>query len=165
MTGKSVLLDNNVYYLDATRDYADLFSGFKGKESDLIPILQRVQEQKGYLSEEAIRAISGFLKISESQIYGVASFYSQFRFIAPGRHSIKICVGTACHVKGGYILCEATARALGVPLGQTTADGRYDFQQVACLGCCALAPVIQIDKDIHSRMTVISLQRILEKYE
>jgi NADH-quinone oxidoreductase subunit E len=147
------------------KDYIDVFSGFKGEEGDLIPILQRVQEKFGYLSEEAVKQISGFLKISENQIFGVASFYSQFRFYPPGRNSIKVCLGTACHVRGGQILCEAVERELDISPGQTTQDQRFDLQRVACLGCCALAPVIQVNDDIHSRMTVIRLKEILNRYE
>ncbi len=148
-----------------SRDYIDTFSGFKGEEGDLIPILQRVQEKLGYISEEAIQHISRFLKISENQIFGVASFYSQFRFTEPGRNSIKVCMGTACHVRGGQILCEAVERELDISPGQTTKDKRFDLQRVACLGCCALAPVIQVNDDIYSRMTVIRLKEILNKYE
>jgi NADH-quinone oxidoreductase subunit E len=147
------------------KDYVDVFSGFKGEEEDLIPILQRVQEKFGYLSEEAVKQISRFLKISENQIFGVASFYSQFRFYPPGRNSIKVCLGTACHVRGGQILCEAVQRELDVSPGETTQDQRFDLQRVACLGCCALAPVIQVNDDIHSRMTVIRLKEILNRYE
>ena len=145
--------------------YSDIFSGFKGEEGDLIPILQRIQEKLGYIHKEAVRHISRFLKISENQIFGVASFYSQFRFTAPGRNSIKVCLGTACHVRGGQILCEAVQRELDVSPGQTTKDRRFDLQRVACLGCCALAPVLQINDDIYSRMTVIRLKEILDKYE
>jgi NADH-quinone oxidoreductase subunit E len=148
-----------------SRDYIDTFSGFKGEEGDLIPILQKVQKKFGYISEEAIKNISRFLKISENQIFGVASFYSQFRFNPPGRNSIKVCLGTACHVRGGQILCEAVERELNISPGQTTEDKRFDLQRVACLGCCALAPVIQINDDIYSRMTVIRLKEILNKYE
>ena len=143
----------------------DIFSGYKGEEGDLIPILQRVQEKYGYIMEDAIGHISRFLKISENQIFGVASFYSQFRFTAPGRNSIKVCLGTACHVQGGRILCDAVERELDISPGQTTEDGRFDLQRVACLGCCALAPVIQINDDIYSQMTVIRLKEILENYE
>jgi NADH-quinone oxidoreductase subunit E len=146
-------------------DATGIFSGFKGEEGDLIPILQKIQEKLGYISEEAIKHTSRFLKISENQIFGVASFYSQFRFNAPGRNSIKVCLGTACHVRGGQILCEAVQRELDVSPGQTTKDQRFDLQRVACLGCCALAPVIQINSDIYSRMTVIRLKEILNKYE
>lgn len=147
------------------KDCIDIFSGFKGEEGDLIPILQKIQEKFGYISEETIKHASRFLKISENQIFGVASFYSQFRFVAPGRNSIKVCLGTACHVRGGQILCEAVERELEVLPGQTTKDQRFDLQRVACLGCCALAPVIQVNSDIYSRMTVIRLKEILNKYE
>jgi NADH-quinone oxidoreductase subunit E len=147
------------------KDYAGIFAGFRGEEGDLIPILQKTQEKIGYIPREAVKRISRFLKISENQIYGVASFYSQFRFTAPGRNSIKVCLGTACHVKGGQILCEAVERELDLKPGETTADRRYDLERVACLGCCALAPVIQVNDDIYSRMTVIRLKEILGKYE
>jgi NADH-quinone oxidoreductase subunit E len=147
------------------KDCIDTFSGFKGEEGDLIPILQKTQEKHGYISEEAIRGISRFLKISENQIFGVASFYSQFRFTQPGRNSIKVCMGTACHVRGGQILCEAIQRELDISPGETSQDKRFDLQRVACLGCCALAPVVQINDDIYSQMTVIRLKEILNKYE
>ncbi len=149
----------------ADKEYHQIFSGFEGQEGDLIPILQRTQERFRYLPEGAIRQISQFLRISENQIYGVASFYSQFRFTAPGRNSIKVCLGTACHVRGGQILLDAVERELEIDPGETTADGRYDLQRVACLGCCALAPVVQINEDIYSRMTVIRLKEILANYE
>lgn len=147
------------------KDYVQMFSGFKGEEGDLIPILQGVQEKLGYISEEATRHVSQFLRISENQVFGVASFYSQFRFTPPGRNSIKVCLGTACHVRGGQILCEALQRELGISPGQTTEDKRFDLQRVACLGCCALAPVVQINDDIYSRMTVVRLKQILDGYE
>lgn len=140
------------------------FSGFKGEEGDLIPILQRVQEKFGLISEDMVKTISTFLKISENQIFGVASFYSQFRFTEPGKNSIKVCLGTACHVRGGQILSEAVERELGISHGQTTEDKQFDFQRVACLGCCALAPVVQVNNDIYGGVTVIRLKEILEKY-
>lgn len=147
------------------KDYIGILSEFQGEEGDLIPLLQRIQEKSGYISKEAIKNISRFLKISENQIFGVASFYSQFRFNPPGRNSIKACLGTACHVRGGQVLCEALERELEISTGQTTKDRKFDLQRVACLGCCALAPVVQINDDIHIRMTVIRLKGILDKYE
>ena len=95
----------------------NLVSGFKGEEGELIPLLQRVQERLGYISEEAVGRISRFLRISENQIFGVASFYSQFRFIPPGRNSVRVCSGTACHVRGGQILGETVERQLGISPG------------------------------------------------
>ena len=151
--------------MNTSENYIEVFSGFHGEQGDLIPVLQRVQGKFGYISEESTRMISRFLRISEGQIYGVASFYSQFRFIEPGRHSIKVCLGTACHVSGGHVLAAAVQRLLGILPGETTEDKRFDFQRVACLGCCALAPVVQVDDDVHSRMSVIRLKQILEEYD
>jgi NADH-quinone oxidoreductase subunit E len=132
---------------------------------DLIPILQKVQEEAGYISEESVRRISRFLKMSENEIYGVASFYSQFRFNEPGRHSVKVCLGTACHVAGGSRLSEAVQRELNIAHGETTSDKRFDYERVACLGCCALAPVVKVGEDIHSRVTVQGLNEILDNCE
>jgi NADH-quinone oxidoreductase subunit E len=165
MTNKTLTRKRAGRVAAAEMDYTRIFSGFRGEEGDLIPILQKTQEKFGYLPKEAVERISRFLKISENQIFGVASFYSQFRFTAPGRNSIKVCLGTACHVRGGQILCEALERELEIGPGETTKDRRFDLERVACLGCCALAPVIQINDDIHSRMTVIRLKEILNKYE
>lgn len=136
-----------------------------GDAGGLIPILQKVQGLEGYISPTAISRISSHLRISRSRIYGVATFYSQFRFIPPGRHSTKICLGTACHVQGGDFLLNALQLEIGIHPGQTTEDGRFDLERVACLGCCALAPVMMVDDDIYSRMSVIKLKEVLKKYE
>ncbi|HNT68269.1 MAG TPA: NADH-quinone oxidoreductase subunit NuoE [Syntrophorhabdaceae bacterium] len=137
-----------------------------GRTSDeLIPILQDVQKELGFISPESVKKISRYLKVSENQIYGVSSFYAQFRFTEPGRHGIKVCLGTACHVRGGATLLEMLERGLGISCGQTTDDKRYDLERVACLGCCALSPVVQIDRDIYSRMTVNRLTELLKEYE
>jgi len=137
-----------------------------GRTSDeLIPILQDFQREFGYISPESVKKISRYLKVSENQIYGVSSFYAQFRFTEPGRHGVKVCLGTACHVRGGATLLEVLERGLGISCGQTTEDKRYDLERVACLGCCALSPVVQIDRDIYSRMTVNRLTELLKEYE
>jgi NADH-quinone oxidoreductase subunit E len=137
-----------------------------GRTSDeMIPILQDVQKEFGYISPESVKRISRYLKVSENQIYGVSSFYAQFRFTEPGRHGVKVCLGTACHVRGGATLLEVLERGLGISCGQTTDDKRYDLERVACLGCCALSPVVQIDRDIYSRMTVNRLTELLKEYE
>lgn len=147
------------------QEFSHIAAHYKGEEGDLIPLLQQVQNKDGYIADVSIKHISRFLKISENQIFGVASFYSQFKFTPPGRNSIKVCLGTACHVRGGQVLLDAVERELNITPGQTTEDGRFDLQRVACLGCCALAPVVQINNDIYSRMTVIRLHETLEKYE
>ena len=147
------------------KDTVELYPGFKGDEGDLIPLLQLTQKKHGYLHEDEIKNIAHFLKISENQIYGVASFYSQFRFNEPGRNVIKVCLGTACHVSGGQILREFLERELEIRAGETTKDKRFELQRVACLGCCALAPVVQVNDDTYSQVSVIKLNEILEKYE
>ncbi len=146
-------------------DYEEVFSSFNGEAGDTIPLLQKIQSKEGYISPKSIRQISRFLKISENELYGVATFYAQFRFTHPGRHSIKVCLGTACHVQGGQVICDTLERNLGIHAGQTTPDGRFDIQRVACLGCCSLAPVIQIDDHIHSKVASTQLEKKLEKYE
>lgn len=134
-------------------------------KGNLIQILQEVQRAEGYIPGEVLHVISKHLWMSRSEIYGVASFYSQFKFNPPGRHSIKICQGTACHVQGGDFLLNALKSEIGIAPNETTADGRFDLERVACLGCCALAPVVMIDDTIHSNMSVIKLKETLAKYE
>ncbi|RKX26170.1 MAG: hypothetical protein DRP45_04170 [Candidatus Zixiibacteriota bacterium] len=147
------------------KEYEKLFSGFKGIEDDILAIFLRVQKKDGYISEEAIRRVSRFLKISENRLYGVATFYPKFRFTKPGRNTVKVCMGTACHVHGGQSLSDAVGWQLGISLGQTTDDGHFDFQRVTCLGCCTLAPVVQINDDIHDRVLVTGLKETLKQYE
>ena len=132
---------------------------------EMIPILQDVQKKFGYIGPESIKKISRYLKVSENQVFGVSSFYAQFRFTEPGRHAVKVCLGTACHVRGGATLLEMLERGLEITCGETTEDKRYDLERVACLGCCALSPVVQIDHDIYSRMSVNKLTELLKKYE
>ena len=134
-------------------------------KGNLIAILQQVQKAKGYITSEAVTSISSHLSISRSQIFGVASFYSQFRFNPPGRNSVRICLGTACHVQGGDFLLNALRSEIGISPNETTPDGRFDLERVACLGCCALAPVVMINDDIFSNMSVVKLKEILNRYE
>jgi NADH:ubiquinone oxidoreductase subunit E len=135
------------------------------KPEELIPILQDVQKELGYVSIEAVRLISRYLRISENQIFGVSSFYAQFRFTPPGRHSIKVCLGTACHVRGGANVLDTLETGLECHCGETTSDGRFDLDRVACLGCCALSPVVSIDDNIFSRVSVNKLSELLKLYE
>jgi NADH-quinone oxidoreductase subunit E len=138
---------------------------FRAERGSLIPMLQRVQEGLGYISEEALQQVAKHLGLTESQVYGVASFYAQFRFTPPGRHSISVCLGTACHVRGGQRLMEIVQRDLGTSAGASTSDGRFDLNRVACLGCCALSPVVKIDHDIYSNVTTTKIRGILNEYE
>ncbi len=130
----------------------------------LIPLLQEVQKQEGYISKDAVVKISHHLRVSRGTVYGVATFYSQFKFNPPGRNSIKICLGTACHVQGADFLLNALQLEIGIKPGETTEDGRFDLERVACLGCCAIAPVMMINKNIHSHMSVIKIRQVLSNY-
>jgi NADH-quinone oxidoreductase subunit E len=131
--------------------------------SELIPLLQRAQEKLGYLSPDAVGRIARRLRLSDSEVFGVASFYAQFRFTPPGRHRLRVCLGTACHVRGGVQMLETVQRRLGVQAGQTTPDGEYDLERVACLGCCALAPVVTLDTAVYGQMSVLRLQAMLDE--
>jgi NADH-quinone oxidoreductase subunit E len=131
----------------------------------LIPILQDVQAAEGFLSPESIQEISRHLRITENDIYGVATFYTHFRFEPPGEHTIHVCLGTACHVRGGQPISAMLERRLGVAQGQTTPDGQFELHHVACLGCCALAPVVKIDETIHGKMSVLKLGKVMDELE
>ena len=135
------------------------------RKDSLIPILQDVQKGAGFIAPESVAAISRYLRISENEIFGVCSFYAQFRLNPPGRHSLKVCLGTACHVKGGSTLLDTMEVELGIECGEATPDGRFDLDRVACLGCCALSPVVQVDGKIFSKITVNRLTELLKYYE
>jgi NADH:ubiquinone oxidoreductase subunit E len=113
-----------------------------GDPSQLIPLLQKVQEATGFLSREALDAIAGHLGLSTAAVFGVASFYNQFRFTAPGRVHLQVCRGTACHVKGSSDVLDTLQRELRIQPGQTTRDGAFSLETVACVGACSLAPVV-----------------------
>ncbi len=130
----------------------------------LIPILQEVQEARGFVSRDAIVRIGRHLSLPASKIYGVATFYNQFRFQAPGRIQVQVCRGTACHVKGSAAVLEAICRNLKIQPGQTTRDGLFSLEVVACIGACGLAPVIAVNGEFHAGVTADAVPTILESY-
>ena len=144
--------------------YLKIFSEFKGVESDLIPLMIRIQEQEGYISRESVRRVSRFLRISENQIYGVATFYPKFRFTAPGKKSIKVCMGTACYVRGADQVVSAIGEALDIGEGEVTEDRKFSLNLVRCLGSCGLAPAMMIDEEVYGRLTPTEVKEILAKY-
>ena len=133
--------------------------------SKLIPMLQEVQERIGYIAPETVSWLAEKLRLSEQEIYGVATFYNLFRFSPPGKHEVKVCLGTACHVQGNEKILDAARERLGIDQGETTPDGRYSLIRVACVGCCALAPTVIIDKEVHGRMTQRELQRLFDQMD
>ena len=122
-----------------------VLTSFSRKRASLIPILQQVQGRLGYLPREAMTEIARYLNIPAIDVYGVVTFYNQFRLNPPGRHSIRVCLGTACHMKGGYISLDAWKRRLNISPRQTTPDHEFDLDTVACVGCCTMAPVTVVD--------------------
>lgn len=132
--------------------------------SQLIPILQEIQEKEGYLSEEQLFNVARHTSLPVSRIYGVATFYNQFRLKPLGQHVIRVCRGTACHVKGSLDLLTTLENELGVKAGGTTRDGRFTIETVACIGACSIAPVITIDGEFHGGLTVKSLQKLLASF-
>lgn len=142
-----------------------IMQDFDGEPSDLVPVLQKVQETEGFLSDDAIQRVSQWLRISENEVYGVATFYAQFRFHPPGRHPIKVCMGTACHVRGAPQIMDSLERELGVKEGLTTSDLKFSLEGVFCLGCCGLAPVFTVGEELHGKVKQSQVKRILKKYE
>ena len=134
---------------------------FTGKKGALISILQDVQKKFGYLSKEAISALAEELKISENEIYGVATFYAQFRFNKPGKYQIRVCQGTACHVRGGKRIMGVTEQDLNITHGETTEDDLFSLERVACMGCCALAPVIAVNDQVYATCTPTKVREII----
>jgi NADH-quinone oxidoreductase subunit E len=139
----------------------DIFSRHTGERQELIPILQETQEQFRYLPAAAMREIAGFLHISENAVYGVSTFYSQFKLTPLGKKVIRLCRGTACHVRGaGKVLAEME-KQLGIKAGETTDDLEYTLETVACIGACALAPTMTIDNETYSKMTPKKVAEVL----
>ncbi len=145
------------------KDLKEIISAYNGKKSDLIPILQDIQSNYGYLSEEMMNEVSHFIGVSASEVFGVATFYSQFRFKPQGRKHILVCKGTACHVSGANQIIEGIERHLGIEEGDVTFDMEYSLESVGCLGCCALAPCAMINKDIKSNLTLKDIKRLFSK--
>jgi NADH-quinone oxidoreductase subunit E len=133
-----------------------------GKErKNLIPILQMIQQELAYIPAEAIQRVAQHLDIAPCEVYGVATFYNQFRFNPPGKHPIKVCLGTACHVKGSEIILENFERKLGILDGETTPDKEFSIERVACVGCCALAPVALVDENLHGHMAPSKVEGLI----
>ncbi len=142
-----------------------ILNGFSRKRLSLIPILQKVQGKLGYLPREAMTEIAEYLNIPAIDVYGVVTFYNQFRLNPPGRHSIRVCLGTACHMKGGYITLDAWKRRLGINPRETTADREFDLDTVACVGCCTMAPVTVVDEKPEGKVEPTRVDGIMLAFE
>jgi NADH-quinone oxidoreductase subunit E len=143
------------------RETEQVLSQFAPKRGNLIPILQGLQDKLGYLPRRAMAEVARFLDIPEVDVYGVVTFYNQFRLNPPGKHSVRVCLGTACHMKGGYITLDAWKRRLGIDRGQTTPDREFDLDTVACVGCCVMAPVTVVDDKPQGQVEPTKVDGIL----
>ncbi|MFH2013302.1 MAG: NAD(P)H-dependent oxidoreductase subunit E [Pseudomonadota bacterium] len=134
-------------------------------EKNIIAILLSIQDHLGYLSEESMMEAARYLGTSETTVYGVATFYNQFRFTPPGKNHIEACMGTACHVRRGSIILESWERRLGIKEGEVSEDREFSLERVNCVGCCVLAPVTVINKEVHGQMDSTKVDGILLKYQ
>lgn len=150
---------------DRERALGGVLDRYGRQPGSLIPILQEVQEELGYLPESVLVEVASRTGIPLSRVFGVVTFYSQFRLHPRGRHMIKVCHGTACHVGGAPKVTTALETELGVSEGETTKDHRFTLDSVACLGCCSLAPVMTIGDDTHGRMDSEKSRKVIERYE
>ena len=138
----------------------EILSSYQGKKEELIPILQQVQQAFGYLPEPMMKKIAKFLQLPESTVFGVSTFYAQFKLIPSGRNIIRVCRGTACHVRGGARILREVEKRLGIKPGESTTDLEYCLETVACFGACALAPVMLVNDKVHGRMTKAKVKEI-----
>ena len=146
-------------------DIASMLTIFVNEESNLIPILQMIQEKHHYLCARALQMVAKHLGMSSSEVFGVATFYNQFRFYPPGKHQIKVCLGTACHIRGGDIILESFERKLEIKPGETTPDREFSIDRVACVGCCALAPVAIVNDTVNGHMAPSKVEGLILGFE
>lgn len=147
-----------------TKPVGEVIAKYSRSRENLISILQEVQEEYGYLSMDSIKHISQYLGLPSSKIFGVATFYNQFRLNAPGRIRIAMCRGTACHVKGSLNLLDACRQLLGIEVGQTTKDGLFSLETVACLGCCSIAPAMMVNGRFYGRLDKKRLEYLVDTW-
>ncbi len=143
---------------------SEILENYKDSGS-LIKILQEIQNNLGYVPKEAVDEVSMKTGISPSQIYGILTFYSQFRLTPPGKYTLKVCLGTACHIMGGHEIFEHLKRKFGIMDNETTEDGLFTLTKVRCLGCCGMAPVIMVDDKIYGRIDISKTERLIDDFK
>jgi len=143
----------------------EIIDKYPAKPSVLIQLLLDIQSECNWISKEAIQSVSQRLQIPLSQIYRVASFYKAMSLMPRGKHVINVCLGTACHVRGATRIIDRVEESLGIKTGETTEDMKFTLERVNCLGCCALGPVMVVDKDYHGKMTPVKVKEVLRDYD
>jgi len=161
--GSAPVIDQRPKLRESLEEWLDEFTQQDGgiSPSALIPVLQKSQDMVGYLPEWVMADIADRLRLPYSTVYGVATFYAQFRLVPQGRNTIKVCMGTACHVRGGASILEALRDELGIGPGETTPDLEFTMERVACLGACGLAPVVVVNDEAHGRMTPAKVKELV----
>jgi len=149
----------------ASEAVAEILGHYEKEKNNLIPLLQEVQTRLGYLPRKALQEIADFLKMPDVEVWGVATFYNQFRFVPLGKYHTVVCMGTACHLAGGRLILEALERELNIKVGETAEDGNFSLERVACIGCCMLAPVVVTKDRIHPKMTPFKVEEALIPYK
>ena len=142
---------------------AKILLKYHKKKEDLISLLQDIQEEFGYLPRNVLHALSKEIHVPEHEIFGVATFYSQFTFNQPGRHKVRVCLGTACHVRGAVGILEELQRTINIKPGSTSKDGEFSLETVMCLGACALGPIVVMDDEYHGQMTPLKVQKLVRE--
>jgi NADH:ubiquinone oxidoreductase subunit E len=155
------LATDNLTKTDVQEKLEKILANYKGEREELIPILQETQEAFRYLPAAAMREIARFLNITANTVYGVATFYAQFKLTPLGKKVIRVCRGTACHVRGSAKVLAEIEKQLGIKAGETTPDLEYTLETVACIGACALAPTMTIDGEVHGKMTTTKVAEVL----
>ena len=143
----------------------EVLNRYKGHKGTLITVLQQVQAHKGYLEKEALERVARSMGVPTARIYGVVTFYAQFRLTPVGKHLIRVCHGTACHVQNADGLTEAVEGELGLKTGETTPDMLFTVESVACLGCCSLAPVIMVGEKVYGKLTTDKVRKVIKEYK
>jgi NADH-quinone oxidoreductase subunit E len=147
--------------VDVKGNLDEIFASYKGHKDELIPILQDIQARLGYVPSVAMSEVARYLKVPESTVFGVSTFYAQFKFFPTGRNKVRLCRGTACHVRGAPRILDEVEKQLGIKPGETTEDLEYSLETIACFGSCALAPVMVVNDEVYGRMTPKKVSQIL----
>ncbi|MHB8157646.1 MAG: NADH-quinone oxidoreductase subunit NuoE family protein [Desulfocucumaceae bacterium] len=146
---------------EAVEKSREILARQDSSKGSLIPVLQKIQSVLGYVPQEAMQEVASHFKVPAVDVYGIVTFYNQFRLTPPGKHQVKICMGTACHMKGAGIIMESWERVLGIKVGETTPDREFSLERVACVGCCTLAPVAVKDEVVQGKMTPTKVDGLL----
>lgn len=142
-----------------------LLSNIDTTRDNIIPVLQQIQNKLGYVPLVAMEEAASYFEVPAVDVYSIITFYNQFRLTPPGKNQVKICMGTACHMRGAHIIQESWERRLNIKVGETTEDRMYSLERVACVGCCTMAPVVMINEELHGKITPTRVDGLLFSHQ